>query len=456
MSETESQTSSNPWNEQWLKQQRAYWDAWRSLLQVNTGNKGEGNPWMTALDSWYKAMNSGMSGGGAQLYSQMLQQSQALFNVGQQMNDLFRAVTESTAAGTHWQEALKQNFDAMKQGMNTDQAKQQRSWTDQAKHMGAFFELPLDTWRRMCSGASMMPGDFLQSFRSQVFEGMGEKLHGDMDRFLSVPGVGYTREGQEQVQQLGKLVLDYQKASQEYLNAHTKLGAAALDRLYRKIIAVTEKGDKITSLRQLYDLWVDASEEVYGGFAMSPEFRDLYGKMVNALMRVKGQMRAMVDEVLGAFNMPTRREMNTVLKRQHELKRELRNLAHGGNGNSTPPRGRRENSDRENSEMGALRSELAALQDQVSALQAELKAQPVAVANEPKKPTRRERQVPSLHAVDSSEPLKEKSAARRQSAEADMPSRSRQVKTVSSWDISSIVADDGKVSPIHRPRRGDK
>ncbi|MFO1435427.1 MAG: poly(R)-hydroxyalkanoic acid synthase subunit PhaE [Gammaproteobacteria bacterium] len=69
--------------------------------------------------------------------------------------------------------------------------------------------------------------------------------------------------------------------------------------------------------------------------------------MVNALMRVKGQMRTMVDDVLGALNMPTRREMNTVLKRQHELKRELRNLVHGGNGSSTPPRGKRDTSDRQ-------------------------------------------------------------------------------------------------------------
>lgn len=449
MSENPSQaSSSSPWNDQWLQAQRAYWDAWRAAMP---GAGGAGatatNPWTQALESWWKSVG-GMKGDSAEVFARMMEQGKVFFDLGQQMNELLRAVTDSTAAGADWQEALKQRFDAMKASMTMHQSSE---WAESVKRMGAFFELPLDMWRRMCSGASMLPGDCLEAFHSQVIEGIQEKFHGDMDRFLSVPGVGYTRESQERVQQLARLTLDYQKATQEYLHAHAKLGADALDRLYRKIIVVTEKGGQITSLRQLYDLWVDASEEVYGSFAMSPEFQGVYARMVNALMRVKMHARSMVDEMLGAFNMPTRREMNTILKRQQELRREMRALHKGMGDGPPPPRGRRNGPDADNGEVSILRGELAALREQVGALQAALAkgrtaaAKPAGTAA-PVVAIRKPRRSPALRAVKTEAPKKAGRAQRAKSTVARSPS---------SWDIGSIV-NDATVTPIDSSRSGNK
>jgi class III poly(R)-hydroxyalkanoic acid synthase PhaE subunit len=462
MTETSS-TNGFDWNQQWQQVQRAYWDSLRSLLQVNGGEAAANpaaNPWTQMTQNWWNAMSAGMKGDHHDVFARMLEQGRAMFGMGQQMSDLFRAVADSTMAGTNWQETLKQRFDDMKGTLSSDQT---AAWTDHIKHMWAFMEMPLDTWRRMCSGSSVMPGDCMQAFRTQVLEGVGDKLHGEMDKFLSVPGVGYTREGQEQLQQLGRLMLDYQKASQDYLNAHTKLGADALDRLYRKIIALTEKGEKVTSLRQLYDLWVDASEEVYGSFAMSPTFRDLYGRMVNALMRVKGQLRTMVDEVLGALNMPTRREMNTILKRQHELKREMRNLARGGGDGTSPPRGRRGTADGDSAEIRALRGEVAALREQISAMQAALKAktvqktEPVMVplAETTSSPARATRA--SAPKAASKPETDSRPAARKARGGA---ANSRKAQKPANWDIGSIVsgADEpaSNVTPIRPNRRAGK
>lgn len=470
--------SGSGWNEQWQQAQRAYWDALRSMMQVNPGAADAAsmsnpmfnsmlNPWTQLMQNWWNAMAAGMKGDHQDILARMTEQCRSLFGMGQQMNDLFRIVADSSTAGSHWQEALKQRFDEMKGAMGTEQT---QAWNDHIKNMSAFLEMPLDTWRRMCSGATVMPGDFMQAFRTPVFEGMGEKLHGEMDKFLSVPGVGYTRESQEQVQQLGKLMLDYQKSSQDYLNAHTKLGADALDRLYRKIIALTEKGERITSLRQLYDLWVDASEEVYGTFAMSPTFRDLYGRMINALMRVKGQMRTMVDEVLGALNMPTRREMNTILKRQHELKRELRNIARAaGNGSSPPPRGKRNGADTDNAELTALRGELAALREQVATLSAALRnaTKPAAAVPSAAPATARPAQRksrPATKAAPAKEPQAPASVAPRKPRAANVATTTarKASKPVASWDIGTIVstpsdaATPSNVTPIRPNRRAGK
>ncbi|MFO1435426.1 MAG: hypothetical protein U1F34_03315 [Gammaproteobacteria bacterium] len=100
--------------------------------------------------------------------------------------------------------------------------------------------------------------------------------------------------------------------------------------------------------------------------------------------------------------------------------------------------------------MGALRSELAALQERVTELQAKLQAQPVSTMHEQKKSTRRPRRASTLHAVDAGEPAPAKPATRKQST-AEKPLRSRPVKATSSWDISSIVGSDSKVTPIRKP-----
>ncbi len=73
---------------------------------------------------------------------------------------------------------------------------------------------------------------------------------------MSVPGVGYTREAQEQAQRGARLLLDYERALQEYTQLHSKAGIDSLERLSKKVIEGAEKSREIKSLREIYDLWV--------------------------------------------------------------------------------------------------------------------------------------------------------------------------------------------------------
>ena len=160
-----------------------------------------------------------------------------------------------------------------------------------------------------------MPGDFLEDLKPENFERV-------TDRFLSVPGVGYTRESQESLQTGIKLWNQYVKASNEFNNAMCNVGINALDAMRVKIIQMAEQGKEINSLREVYDLWVDCNEEAYARFVFSDEYSELNGKLTNALMAVKQHGRNVVDEVLGGMNMPTRRGINTMQKRQQEMRRE--------------------------------------------------------------------------------------------------------------------------------------
>lgn len=147
-------------------------------------------------------------------------------------------------------------------------------------------------------------------------------------RALSMPGLGYNREQQESIQELARDLLTYHDALRAYKIAFGKTALSSLDAVQKRLQELHEKGEAIDSLRALYDMWVDASEDAYGRFAMSDEYQAVYGDLVNALMRVRRDMNELAEQQYRLLNIPTRSEIDTVQKRQQQLRRENRQLRH--------------------------------------------------------------------------------------------------------------------------------
>ena len=66
-----------------------------------------------------------------------------------------------------------------------------------------------------------------------------------------------------------------------------------------------DSGKTIDSARAIYDNWVGCCEAVYAEEVGTPDYAELHGHLVNAQMALKQRMSIMVDENLGAMNMPT-------------------------------------------------------------------------------------------------------------------------------------------------------
>jgi hypothetical protein len=71
---------------------------------------------------------------------------------------------------------------------------------------------------------------------------------------------------------------------------------------------------------------VQSCEEVYADQVRTPRYAQLHGRLVNALMALKRHQGMMVDEALGAMNMPTRAELRTLQDRVQEDRRENKRL----------------------------------------------------------------------------------------------------------------------------------
>ncbi|MGQ0592055.1 MAG: class III poly(R)-hydroxyalkanoic acid synthase subunit PhaE [Gammaproteobacteria bacterium] len=305
-----------PWGDDWMASQRAFWGTWSRLYQqAAEPGSGVSVPWTAALEVWQKSVSQPTSEPGQVFLQGLLRQGKVFLRVAEDFTRL-----AGSAKGTEWQEVFQGKVNDWKAMLT---AGSPADMTQAMRGLMPFFELPLETWTRTVSGFSVLPGDFLQALKPEGLRQATDEVHDQIGRFLSVPSVGYTREWQDQNQRGTKLVLDYQRASHEYLNAHARLGVETIERFSKRVMERAETGQEITSLREVYDLWVDAGEAAYSECVLTKEYAAIYGRLVNALMALKHHSQNLVDEAVGAANLPTRRGMTTLQCRQQEVRRQI-------------------------------------------------------------------------------------------------------------------------------------
>ena len=313
--------------EDWLSLQQKYWEQWTDLSRKAMGAQAPmTNPWEAAMDHWWKAFAPAAPDMSRGFMEKMMEQGKMFFRMA---DNFTRNLPQANAGVTDGWAAITKALDDMQ---NAFSGSQEQSGEALNKLM-AFWELPYDNWQRTVSSFSPVPGDMLRNMPH-------DRVKASLNKILSAPGLGYTREEQSQYQDLIRRTLDYQRALQEYLSFFSHLGVKSTQRMRETLEHLQAKDKVIDSARGFYDTWIGCCEDVYADEVQSPEFAKIHGHLVNSQMALKQRMAVMVDEYLGAMNMPTRGDLRTLQDRVQQ--------------------GRRENK--------LLRKEMHALQLQVSAL----------------------------------------------------------------------------------------
>jgi hypothetical protein len=71
---------------------------------------------------------------------------------------------------------------------------------------------------------------------------------------------------------------------------------------------------------------IEAFENAFTGLFASPEFSTVYGKLFSSQLDMSKAMQTITERNFKALNLPTRGEMDEILKDIHELKRSVREL----------------------------------------------------------------------------------------------------------------------------------
>lgn len=160
-------------------------------------------------------------------------------------------------------------------------------------------------------GAAMQPGNGTAELRN----------------WLNLPAFGLMREHQEHYRDSALAWIEYQEQQKRYGALMMKAAKRGFELFEGKLTEREQPGRQIDSLRGLYDLWVDAAEEGYAEIALSEDFREAYGALVNAQMRVRSHVATEVERVAGELGMPTRSEVDSIGERLQALRREVRAAA---------------------------------------------------------------------------------------------------------------------------------
>ena len=363
MSQKNKETASG---QEWFDLQKNMWEGWCHLAKNNldeflkNGQQPTESDFYTLVKDYWEnpSLVDGVPAEAQQMLSRMIHASKSYFDLAEQSIKLSEEGVNLHQVASDWAERVSKTFGAVA-GIEYSELE-----SDALKDFRAFWDLPQDTWQRTFSALFPFPGDMFRALRPEGINRMPGDVHGRLDRFLSVPALGYTRESQEKYKKLGKLYLDYQKALYDYNVALAKVNLEAVEHFQKKLHETTDSGEPIDSIKAIYDLWVDASEEVYAEFAMSEAYTVLYGRLVNALMGVKRQTARIVDEYFESLNMPTRKEINTLHKRVQAIRRDYNTLRCD----------EIETMAEEVAQVSSLKDEVQSLKDEIASLKEQVKA----------------------------------------------------------------------------------
>ncbi|MGD9255691.1 MAG: class III poly(R)-hydroxyalkanoic acid synthase subunit PhaE [Chromatiales bacterium] len=313
----------NPWLDSWMQAQQQFWNKWSEMAAgASPQVSSPANAWAEGMERWWKQAAPSTPDLTSDLYEKLMETGKSFFSMAEGFGKSSHPMEHTHEHLNHWFDQMKENYRQLHEGGASlgEQARQG------AKDFMAFWEVPMESWHK--TAHKMMPhGIELPSFYGFDPQKPEGQLFEQMRKMLTMPQVGYSREGQEQLQQLGRLAIDYQEASNEYNKAFARVALESIEE-FQKVISGIDKDAplEVDSLRDLYTTWINVCEDIYADFAMSEEYQTIYGRMVNAFMALKKETEALMDKQLEAFNMPTRKEVDAISEKLQQVKRENRKL----------------------------------------------------------------------------------------------------------------------------------
>jgi class III poly(R)-hydroxyalkanoic acid synthase PhaE subunit len=306
----------------WSDAQKKYWDAWAEMARMGKPpmaaslNSSDEPAWGQGLDQWWKAVSPYLTNVSTQ------DAFQRMMDMGKVYMNLAENAFKVQQTGVNDQEALE----AWLQGLETG-FKQYASQLESGKYSDMGFgvgQAAMDNWQKVLKSINLP--NFQEIGTAGLRVPSAQDWQETLNKLLNTPALGMTRESQARSQALVKLALNYQAAVDAYLKAHNKQGFASVEALRERMQVLATGGEKITNLRDLYNLWVEVNEAVYGKFAMSDEYQVVYGDMVNTMMELRQGINQELDAYYQSVNLPTRKELNAAYEKQQALRRELREL----------------------------------------------------------------------------------------------------------------------------------
>lgn len=301
--------------EAWFDNSKQYWDGWfeaqrKAMDEQVKKFSGLQGQWGQFFTQWQNMLGGRETQPGADAFRLFfVKAGESYINM---MEQFYQAAGQSRApedATKDWLSAMQKFFETSLMSVS------------QPSDPAAFYKNTMESMTN--AGPAFWTTAFKNPFLGQKWDhNPTGYLFDPFGFYASLPGIGYTREKQEHFNKLYRQFIEYEGAMRRYNSEMIKVGLQALHEFQNYLKRPPEESPPLTSLKEIYVKWVDVCEEVYAEYALSDEYTQMYGEVVNALMAFKKQLHIIADDTFEQLNLPTRAEVDSLHKRVHELRRE--------------------------------------------------------------------------------------------------------------------------------------
>jgi polyhydroxyalkanoate synthase subunit PhaE len=314
--------------------------------EAANGNGGAAPPWASLGDEWperwqdmarktLRLWTSGTNGVPAEVIDRMFSGEEAFLQFLDLSLGALKVMAPKIDAGEDWAEVLHRYLAEIRDGML-----QGSPWFT-AEGVGAVAAASPELWSLYATEIQRFMGPWAEAMQLSMLDSTDvaagdrqafsraqtafmDAFDGTFGRYASAPSVGYSREANERVWRGFEAWVAVRRASTDFQNEMTNTGFHTYEKMLRELVEKGERGENVTSLRGLFDLWIDMGEAAYGELFATDGFAELQARLVNASMQYQMRARELEEELLKAMGQPTRTEIDQVHRHVYDLRVEVR------------------------------------------------------------------------------------------------------------------------------------
>jgi class III poly(R)-hydroxyalkanoic acid synthase PhaE subunit len=328
-------TQTNEMMKNWTDAQRQLWSGWLEWAQGFSGMT-RGTPafdpmqmFKMGVDTW-----SGAQAGSAErLAGNIFGTPEIMMRSMNLLMKAWQVAAPQIEKGAPWQPDLRKLLDQWKQEM-ADLPKRQAAtaseFTDLTKTLFERWAPMTAPWLAMVTQA-VAGGHPAAAFLSGT-QGFNRFLGFEEGALPILTGISELPRGTVVREKAGKFLkaidslTDLRVSQAEF---HAAIGQAmgkAIERTIDHLAKLAEKGEKITTARDLMRTWFGIADSTLNEVFTTPEFLATQDKMTNALMTHKVRQREALEIVYDALEIPTRGALDEAYRDIQDLKRQVRML----------------------------------------------------------------------------------------------------------------------------------
>jgi class III poly(R)-hydroxyalkanoic acid synthase PhaE subunit len=319
----------------WTEAQKQLWEGWYDLARKGPGMTGMPNvsdplSWLKqGMGAWTKESGDTSQWTAGNIFGSQANMMRSL----ELLTKAWQTVVPNLEAGKPWQPDLQSFLNQWTKQMTAVPERTMGAgknvtdlWTSFLGEWGTVLKPWLSSFNQM--GMAGHVGEMLLGGSSPLARmlTMREDMEPAFEGLAEIPTVGVAREQQAKILRAFDAFVDLRKSSVKYHAAMAKAIEQAVERTMQHLAGLAQKGEQITSVRELMRIWVRIADQAFTELYNAEEFTAVQKDMSQAALTYKLAQRDVLEMVFKSLDIPTRTEVDDAYRTLHNLKKEVREL----------------------------------------------------------------------------------------------------------------------------------